>query len=405
MSGKKNTQVDKAEMRRRKQQSSRDKKSRKAGSGKDQDYSIPAANATVSKNSRGAKIHQNRDGSTVIENRELFAGAVAGNGTFVTQAYLVNPGNPLLFPWLAGQAIGWQEYEFEELEFEYITRVGTSTVGSALMGMDYDAEATAPTSEVALAAYKGTVEFPPYTQRSVFRFDRAACSKILGPRRFILAGYTVADIKTYCIGQFFFGATEAASNVTWGKLFVRYRVRLSVPQTPFNGGGGLVFGGSVTGTAPLATDMLSGATVDPDSQGVALIAPVGAQITQLQLPRPGTWACTVVLQGTGLTSITIASAFVTASTFIGPVVGTTSTAIAVSYKLVAPNNPAPSFGRIQFTCAGTTFTAVNIIVSNLPPASLPMIVPRVVECRHCTDVTKCRKCNGPRCTTGDGVLL
>jgi hypothetical protein len=172
--------------------------------------------------------------SSRIRHRELIAN-ISGSPTWSVVQYSLNPGQSMTFPWLATQAIGWEQYRFNMLKFCYYTRTGSTTVGSILLSPDYDALDASPESEFIASAYQDTVEDAPWKDLE------CVCDPLSmhpdGNRKFVR---TVAltgnyDLKTYDVGNLFIGTTDGAA-VTWGKLWVEYDVTFYTPQLPSAGG-------------------------------------------------------------------------------------------------------------------------------------------------------------------------
>lgn len=83
-------------------------------------------------------------GSDIILSHREYVCDVNSSTGFVSTAYPINPGNPVLFPWLSKVAALYEEFEFLGLIFEYKTMsaaaVGTvsSAMGNVIMATDYD---------------------------------------------------------------------------------------------------------------------------------------------------------------------------------------------------------------------------------------------------------------------------
>jgi len=173
---------------------------------------------------KGARIHH----------RELVT-TIMGTTSFTVAGYPCNPGISTTFPWLAPQAVQWEQYKFHSLKFEYITRTGSSTAGSVLMAPDYDATDVPPPSEQIISTYQNVVE--DVVWRDICCYLNVESMHALGNRKFVrsqaIAG---TDLKTYDVANFFIATTGEADTSIIGKLWVEYDVELFVPQTNISTG-------------------------------------------------------------------------------------------------------------------------------------------------------------------------
>lgn len=187
-----------------------------------QSESIPAAEGDV--------IHHNpkRHNFPVVE-EELIA-TVAGFATAVpaVSKYYLNPRNPATFPWLSSLALAFELYKFTSLEFIYVPTCGTAEKGTVTMGIDYESQDPALTTEAQLMSVPGSASGPAYR--------RISCKAIAGGRSLfakeLFLDEDIADNNMKNLGNFYImvsGTTStSASNI--GRLFVKYRVELSVQQ-------------------------------------------------------------------------------------------------------------------------------------------------------------------------------
>lgn len=163
-----------------------------------------------------------------IRHSELIR-SVAGSVAFTATKIVVNPGIAATFPWLAPQAVQWEQYRVHACQFRFVTRTGTSTVGSVLLAPDYDALDTTPTTEAQVSSYQDAVEDACW---------RDQCCKLrvdsmhpLGPRKYIRSAAVGADLKTYDVANLFLCTVEETGTDAIGKLWVDYDIEFFVPQT------------------------------------------------------------------------------------------------------------------------------------------------------------------------------
>jgi hypothetical protein len=161
---------------------------------------------------------------------ELIA-TVAGSTGFAVTPYVINPGNPTTFPWLSDIAAKWESYRFNYLRFRYETRKGTSTDGSVIMAIDYDATDAPPVSEAVMTTYSGAVEDATWKNCACL----AAVSQLhkIGPQKYVRQATlpTGGNIIDFDCGNFMFGTTAQADTSNIGKLWVDYDVTFYTKQT------------------------------------------------------------------------------------------------------------------------------------------------------------------------------
>jgi len=163
-----------------------------------------------------------------IIHREL-VGSVNGSVAFAVTEYHLNPGIAATFPWLSTQAVGWEQYRFDRLSFEFVTRTATTTLGSVILSPEYDASDLPPANEAAATNAMDAVEDAPW--KNITCTLNSAAMYPLGPRKFIRNARLAGDIRTFDSGTFYLCRVEEAGADPIGKLWVSYDVELSIPQT------------------------------------------------------------------------------------------------------------------------------------------------------------------------------
>lgn len=193
---------------------------RRKGKGK------PAAKARSVRNS-GPDMRSTRRGLR-IKHRE-FVSDLPSMPTFDNLgAFDINPGLSDLFPWLSGQAAGFEQYRFHRLRFEFVTRTGTFNSGSCVMAPDYDPLDDVPESLPDLEAFEGVYDGPIYEDGTI----QLSVDDMfpIGPRKYVRSSNEfVEDLRTSDVGRFFI-YTTATSGTLVGKLFVHYDVEFFIPQ-------------------------------------------------------------------------------------------------------------------------------------------------------------------------------
>lgn len=180
---------------------------------------------------------------TTVTHRE-FIGDIAGSVDYATNGYALNPGLASTFPWLSKIAANYESYVFRKLSFQYETAVATTTAGTVMMAVDYDATDLAPTSKQSLMAYAQAQRSAPW-QESSFNCRGGDLTKF-ARERYIRTSSGGGDLKTYDVGNLFV-ATQGTPATDLGELYVTYTVILRTPQVgggapPPASGGGAQFG-------------------------------------------------------------------------------------------------------------------------------------------------------------------
>ena len=101
--------------------------------------SAPAANGTYVKHGR-ARMKNAGAGMRVTHREYIEDVTFGGSGLYLNViAEPINPGNRLLFPWLASIASRFETYRFNSLKFIYEPQCGTDTDGTVMIAVDFDA--------------------------------------------------------------------------------------------------------------------------------------------------------------------------------------------------------------------------------------------------------------------------
>lgn len=310
---------------------------------------------------RAPKVVQGKD-SIRVKHREFISTVTSSVAFAIANNIPLNPGLPASFPWLSQVAQAWEEYSFNSLEFEYVTRASTATVGSVILTPDYDASDSPPVNEQVACAYDGAQEDACWKDQSCCLPSQRlnAADKF----RFVRNGPLSAnqDIKLYDAGNMFVCTTEFAAASPVGKLWVEYDVTLKIPSLSPNGpaphggfvqGGGALTAANPMGNAPVPNALNRGITVDNTSV--------------LRFSEAGDFAVNWNFQGTVLTAAAFTDGagvtLLTGNTTINAA-GTWLTA-GRTYRVT---NPATA--TIDVSLTATTVTVAFLNVGEAPPGSL-----------------------------------
>lgn len=167
--------------------------------------------------------------SMKIAHRELVLASIAGSTGFKVQNNLaLNPGLLATFPWMAPQAIQWEQYRCNKLVAWYVPIASSSTQGDVIISPNYDASDTQPQTEAQAANNYGTV-IGPCWQTFCVELDPKAMMG-LGPRKFVRQCLTLGDPKTFDLGTLAICSNNETGTSAIGKLFLEYEMEFYIPQ-------------------------------------------------------------------------------------------------------------------------------------------------------------------------------
>jgi len=232
---------------------------------------------------------------------------VAGSTGFAVTQYPINPGQALTFPWLSKEALLWEKYHFEQLEFYYKPEVSAFAMngqsGKVMLSCDYDASDSPPATKQQVEDTHPHSDAMPYEE----------CYLALEPKemyqssdaKYVRPGGLpgASDIKTYDCGNLFVSTTGNHDTTTVGELRVRYCVVFDVPVlenavgAPQNNSVSSLQDNAFTAvtstvatSAPLATVIANGLNI-VNTLGL-LVPPVGNYLVEWQTAAASTAAIT-----------------------------------------------------------------------------------------------------------------
>lgn len=344
---------------------SKSQKSPMNGKSKISNKSKPQASASVayatSQQGRAPNVVQGKD-SIRVRHREFISTVTSSVAFAISNAVALNPGLSQSFPWLSQVAQAWEEYSFNSLTFEYVTRASTATTGSVILTPDYDASDSPPVSEQIACSYDGAQEDASWKDQ----FCNLPSGRLNSADKFryVRTGPLSAnqDIKLYDAGNFFVCCTEFASAAPVGKLWVEYDVTLKIPALSPIGlqprGGLITAGGTMTSANPFG----DAPVVDADSRGIAITN--GSVIT---FAGTGDYSVTMSFTGTVITGLNVLEG--AGITLISQKQFPNAAATGeLSNRLYRVTDPATS--DLTITLVATTVTAAYAAIGEAPPSSL-----------------------------------
>lgn len=178
-------------------------------------------------------------GSDLIFTHAEYVADVISSTAFSSTTYLINPGNPLLFPWLSQLAALYELYEMDGLVFEFrptsATSVATSNpgMGVVMMATEYDVYDAGFGNKREMDSAEYASSGLPY-ERFVHPVE---CDPRRGVTRsnYVLPGVTVVagvsgDARLDFLGAFTIATQgQQTGGAAIGELWVSYKIRLSRP--------------------------------------------------------------------------------------------------------------------------------------------------------------------------------
>jgi hypothetical protein len=304
-----------------------------------------------------------------IVHKELIANITGSQNYAVPFSFPLNPGLTTFLKWLPTQAVGWETYRWNSLEFHAFTRTGSNVPGSLALVPDYDAADAAPTDEFTASSDRDIAEDAPWKDICC----KCPSSRLHpeGARKFLRYGAVpLTDVKTYDAGNLFVTTTDGTA-VPWSKLWAYYDVTLFTPQLP---PGGVVAMSNVlhiVGGAFTTANAFANQTVGVNSNVGMATVPVTGEVITFQVPgrylvNYATISTSVTQTGAPAVSASgslVTSYFPTSASFAGGLFtsGNASTTVSEIIVLTAVQGTTLTFNN---TVNGGTSYDLTIVAMN-----------------------------------------
>jgi hypothetical protein len=184
-----------------------------------------------------------------IRHRELMD-LIDMSAAFESRTYRINPGVGSTFPWLSGQAQGWEQYKFHSLALRYVPTCSTTEPGVIVMFVDYDPTDSPPTT-VRDAMTNATATAGPVRNGSTVVTNTIALLGGLKAKYIETQLSASSDLRSTDSGNFII-ATEGGNNIQVGAIWIEYDVEFMYPQraTPAAYSHAIGFDAAATTTEP-----------------------------------------------------------------------------------------------------------------------------------------------------------
>jgi len=189
-------------------------------------------------------INTKKGEATVFNHKEYFgeltSGAFPVDTTFTgfnLQTLACNPGNPDLFPWLALEAQGFQEYEIHGAIVELVTETAdfsnNFTVGSIFMAAEYNPQMPPPSNKTKLLE----LEYSNSVKSSCNLIMPIECARRNDVQTHLFVAlngnYNGTDPRMYDLCNIFVGSQGLpAENAKIAEMYITYEIWLYKPMIP-----------------------------------------------------------------------------------------------------------------------------------------------------------------------------
>lgn len=305
--------------------------------------SVPVAKGKVVTGSK-ARMTTAPNGDIRIAHRE-FVRDISGSVAFTALVLAVNPGLNGSFPWLSTIAKSFESYRFSKLKFCFETEAPTSSTGTVLMAIDYDANDATPTTKIQAMAYRSSVRSPPWSDSC-----HDSLREDLSKRKtyYVRQGSLTAnrDIDLYDTGNLFICTQGQADTSIVGELYVEYDCHLMTPQLGSVQSGESVWGNfrGTSNSNPFSPTLTGNLPATLVSSGTT------SSVTTWTFSQPWSGVLALAINGTGITSITSAGSTATMNVQNISIDG--AAALSTSYWFVT----AVTGQTVVVNCANTTIT-------------------------------------------------
>jgi hypothetical protein len=186
-------------------------------------------------------VSANNPGGIRITHKEFIQDVVSSNA-FTVSPFPINPGLPLLFPWLSQIADAYEEYRIHAMVFQFKSLAsdtninpagGSSTLGTVMMGTNYNANRQPFVNKRAMDNYEGTTSRKPNSSFT----ELLNVKKIQTPLKTLWLRNTPLlpneDGRLYDIAVFNIatsGMPAANDGQTLGELWVAYDIEFFKPK-------------------------------------------------------------------------------------------------------------------------------------------------------------------------------
>lgn len=172
-------------------------------------------------------------GSVILKHTELLATVTSNNkgenvNGFNIIGIHVNAGLNKSFPFLSSLAYNYKSFEFNKLQYCFVSRCPTITTGAVMMYAEYDPSVSPPENRIEFMNRSNAEEVQVFKNLN-YPLNKKDMKKEMS--HYIRLG-TLAkdqDIKLYDVATFWFGYEGTPKQTLLGDIFVQYEAVLQTP--------------------------------------------------------------------------------------------------------------------------------------------------------------------------------
>lgn len=256
-----------------------------------------------------------------------YIGEVFGSVNFGIAKYVIQPGFVSTFPWLALMAPLYERYRVHRMQFSFVTEKSTSTDGTVMLAVDFDAQDVEPSNKTALLSYSNAVRTQPWAD--VTYTCNVSDAQIFKDRYIRTAAVASSDIKTFDIGNFFIATQGCADTSVLGELHVSYDLEFRTPQLDLG-----VFASSgsnaSTGSTGITTALILGTVPVLNLAGSGMNISYNTTTGAITCNQVGTYLMTLSINATSIAAALASSTGTGGSS--GVLIGQAGTSGAASFS-------------------------------------------------------------------------
>jgi hypothetical protein len=224
--------------------SNKNKKPNKQNSVSQQKSAPVARSKVIKKLGRPTVTPLGKAGDVLVVHKEFIGDLTSSAVAAVFQAVgiPINAGNSAMFPWLSQIAVNFESYVFRSLKFLFETDAATTTPGSLLLAVDYDAHEDLPTDKQEMMSRRDAQRSPVWNacvvdckkedlhKRKTYYVGNSAVPS----SSYQLVGSNIkSDDRLENVGEFIAASSNCTSTAQLGELYVEYEIELLTPDSSF----------------------------------------------------------------------------------------------------------------------------------------------------------------------------
>jgi len=370
---------------------------------------------SIMNDSTQAPVFDNSDKSITISHSELVTDVV-GSVAYTSRAFMIDPTNLATFPYLAGIATNFEQYEFKGLVFTYKPTSGSAiastnnSLGTVILTTEYDVSRQLFQSKADMEAY----EFSTSVEPCSMMYHPVECNPKLDilNSRYVTGPIRSQRSSTYTSGSNisgvqnnlqFLGRTQLATvgmqaATTVGELWVTYKIKLFIPRKPGQSNFQGMFHACNNVALPIGSATALGTSYNVINDSTSSLANVdltvvgtGTQINVTGLPPGTSIIVNLFLSSTGTinqpiftsTNLNTFGEFITngatGSTNVFTPAGTTQQYLGAAFSTTATNYTTPSFITIPAATIGAAVCGWDLQVFVIPLPSSSGLVTTAIE--------------------------